>query len=374
MNQYTTFIALDAHKKEHKVAMILNNAATLQHWTIRNTDREIKRMVRQVKIKSDGPVLVCYEAGVCGFALQRKIATDGVDCQVIAPSLIPVKPGERVKTDRRDAAKLVILLRAGMLTEVHPPNPQEESARDLCRCRQAAQEDLGRIRHQILKFLLRRGFHYSDGSHWTQKHLQWLKAIQLAEPIDQVVLADYVSELQHQLARVKQLTQLLEDVSRQAPYATPVGWLRCFCGIDTVTALTLVSELFRFERFGSPRQLMSYLGLTPSEQSSGETEKKGGITKAGNRRVRRVLIEAAWHQRHRPVASQALKQRRQGQASEVIAIAERCHKRLHKRYWYLLHAGKPSQKATTAIAREMVGFLWHVLSRPGEVAGNQDVA
>ncbi len=374
MDQYTTFIALDAHKKEHKVAMILNNAATLQHWTIRNTDREIKRMVRQVKIKSDGPVLVCYEAGVCGFALQRKIATDGVDCQVIAPSLIPVKPGERVKTDRRDAAKLVILLRAGMLTEVHPPNPQEESARDLCRCRQAAQEDLGRIRHQILKFLLRRGFHYSDGSHWTQKHLQWLKAIQLAEPIDQVVLADYVSELQHQLARVKQLTQLLEDVSRQAPYATPVGWLRCFCGIDTVTALTLVSELFRFERFGSPRQLMSYLGLTPSEQSSGETEKKGGITKAGNRRVRRVLIEAAWHQRHRPVASQALKQRRQGQASEVIAIAERCHKRLHKRYWYLLHAGKPSQKATTAIAREMVGFLWHVLSRPGEVAGNQDVA
>ena len=374
MDQYTTFIALDAHKKEHKVAMILNNAATLEHWSIRNTDREIKRMVRQIKAKSNGPVLVCYEAGVCGFALQRKIATDGVACQVIAPSLIPVKPGERVKTDRRDAAKLVKLLRAGMLTEVHPPNPQQESARDLCRCRQAAQEDLGRIRHQILKFLLRRGFHYSDGSHWTQKHVQWLKGITLAEPIDQVVLAEYVSELQHQLARVKQLTQLLEDVSRQAPYATPVGWLRCFCGIDTVTALTLVSELYSFERFASPRQLMSYLGLTPSEQSSGESERKGGITKAGNRRVRRILIEAAWHQRHRPVASQALNLRRQGQSPEVIAIAERCHKRLHKRYWYLLHAGKPPQKATTAIAREMVGFLWHVLSRPDQIAGNQEVA
>jgi transposase len=374
MNQYTTFIALDAHKKEHKVAMILNNGATLEQWTIRNTDREIKRMVRQVRSKSDGPILVCYEAGVCGFALRRKMATDGVDCQVIAPSLIPVKPGERVKTDRRDAAKLVKLLRAGMLTEVHPPNPQEESARDLCRCRQAAQEDLGRIRHQILKFLLRRGFHYSDGSHWTQKHLQWLKGIRLAEPIDQIVLAEYVSELQHQLARVEQLTQLVEDVSRQAPYATPVGWLRCFCGIDTITALTLVSELFSFERFASPRQLMSYLGLTPSERSSGETEKKGGISKAGNRRVRRVLIEAAWHQRHRPVPSHALKQRRQGQAAEVIAIAERCHKRLHKRYWYLLHAGKPPQKVTTAIAREMVGFLWQVLSQPHAITGNRDVA
>ena len=374
MNDYTTYVAMDVHKKQHYIAMILPTSNLIKQWSINNNAREIKRMVKQIKKKAPENVVFCYEAGVCGFGLQRQITAMGPKCIVIAPSLVPFKPGERVKTDRRDAIKLAKFLKAGLLTEVHPPNEKEESVRDLCRCRQSAQEDLCRIRHQVSKFLLRRGYIYSEGNNWTQKHLRWIRAINFEYHADKITFAEYLCELQHRIERVTNLNNHIETVSVQEPYCKAVGWLRCFCGIDTLTAMTIVTELHGFERFESASRLMGYLGLTPSEDSSGDRQKKGSITKVGNSRVRKALIESSWHQRHKPVASQALSKRRKGQEQWVIDIAKKCHKRLYQRYWYLINKGKSPNKVVTAIAREFVGFIWDVLHTSIEIAHDEEAA
>jgi transposase len=361
MKDSTTYVALDAHKKQHTVAMLLPDARQPEQWTVCNSAREIKRMVRRVGKQAPGAVEFCYEAGVCGFALQRRIEAAGATCRVIAPSLVPVKPGERIKTDRRDAKKLVGMFRAGLLTEVHPPSEREESARDLCRCREAANQDLGRVRHQLSKFLLRRGLVYRDGRQWTQKHLRWVEGLRFESARDQWILGEYLAELRHRQDRLASLTRAVEAAAKEAPWNVAVGWLRCFRGIDTVTAMTTVLELHGVERFSSARQLMSYLGMTPSEESSGERERKGEITKAGNGRVRRVLMEASWHQTHPPQLSEALRKRREGQPGWVIALADQAMKRLYQRYWRLVHRGKLPTKAVTAVCREFVGFIWAVL-------------
>jgi transposase len=363
MKELITYVSLDAHKKEHRVAMMLPGEETLQEWTIRNQPREVARMVKRIKKQARGPIEVCYEAGPCGFELQRQIHGEGIWCKVIAPSLVPIKPGERIKTDRRDARKLVTLLAAEMLTEVHPPTEAQESVRDLCRCREAAQKDLLRARHQLLKCLLRRGMAYTSGTLWTQKHLAWLRGLKFKDPVFQHVYTEYLMQVHDREERVVALDQMLQAVGQQDPYRDPVSWLRCFRGIDTVTAVTLVAELYSFERFLTPEALMSYLGLTPSEYSSGQTHHKGGITKAGNQRVRRLLIEASWHQRHVPVNSRVLVQRRQGQPTWVVEIAEKAQRRLHRRYRHLVRQGKNIKVAVTAVAREYVGFLWSVLYR-----------
>lgn len=376
MDNSTTYVALDAHKKEHKVAMLAPGSDIAEEWVVKNQPQEIKRMVKRIRRRSSGPIVFCYEAGVCGFALQRQIASiaENIKCQVIAPSLIPVKPGERIKTDRRDARKLVQLLCAGLLTEVHPPNEQEEAVRDLCRCREAAHKDLMRVRHQLLKFLLRRAVIYREGNHWTNKHMRWLRSLEFDQIVDQAVFNSYLVELEHRMDRLKVLGQILADVAGQEPYKEPVGWLRCFRGIDTITALTIVAELHGFERFTSPRRLMSYLGLTPSENSSGDRQRQGAITKAGNRRVRRMLIEASWHQRHLPIVSKTLRKRREGQPQWVIDIADRAQRRLHRRYLRLLHKDKTPSKAVTAVARELAGFIWSVLYMQAEIGCDENVA
>jgi transposase len=361
MKDSTTYVALDTHKKEHTVGLLLPRQEEPETWTIRNTKRDVRRMVRRIFRRAPGPVKFCYEAGVCGFALQRQIEAEGADCEVIAPSLVPVKPGERIKTDRRDARKLVKMLRAGMLTEVCPPTEEEESVRDLCRCREAAQQDLVRVRHQLSKFLFRRGWIYQAGRQWTQKHLRWVAGIRFDRPRDQQLLSEYLLELQHRQERAASLTRAVEEAAGDCPWTKQVGWLRCFRGIDTITALTILSELHGVGRFDSPRQLMSYLGLTPSEESSGEKDRKGAITKAGNGRVRRVLMEASWHQAKAPGVSRALRKRREGQPAWVIEVADRAMRRLHDRYWRLVQRGKVPTKAATAICREFSGFLWAVL-------------
>ena len=361
MYDSTTYVALDAHKKEHKVAMLLPGVDTPQEWKVANTAVNIRMMVRRIRRKAPGPVVICYEAGVCGFALQRQIQAEGVICKVIAPSLVPVKAGQRIKTDRRDARKLAWYLRAGMLTEVHPPDEEAESARDLVRSCEVAQADLMRSRHRLLKFLLRRGIYYRDGRHWTQKHFRWLSGLRFARARDSVIFNGYLSEVVQRKDRVAELLGAISALATEAPYAKPVGWLRCFRGIDVLTAMTVVTELYAIERFSSPRQLMSYVGLVPSEASSGETEHKGGITKTGNRRVRRVLIQAAWNQRKRVGVSAALQKRRVGQPAWAIQLADHAMRRLHRRYWYLIHRGKVATVAATAVSRELVGFIWAAL-------------
>lgn len=361
MEKGITYVAMDTHKKQHRIALVYPNDELIIEFSVKNTPTEIRKMVRKIKRNAPGKVKFCYEAGVCGFTLQRRIEALGCTCSVIAPSLIPRKPGERKKTDRRDAKKLLGLSMADMLTEVYPPDEQQEAARELTRCRGAAQENLKRIRHQLQKMLVRHGYVFIDGQHWTQKHLRWLGAVEFDQPLLQEVFDCYFTEMRHCLQRVKTLDRELEKLAQSEDYREVVGILRCFYGIETLTAITIIAEVFDFGRFASARDFMSYLGLTPSESSSGEKEHKGSITKTGNKRARRLLTEAAWHHRHSYGVSTALRKRREGQPQWAIDIADRAGLRLRKRYRRLVHRGKLPCKVTTAVARELAGFIWSVL-------------
>ena len=360
MENSITYVAMDTHKKEHNVALQYPGQEEIVRFAVRNTARDITKMVKKIVRQTTGEVKFCYEAGVCGFTLKRRIEAQGCKCMVIAPSLTPRKPGDRIKTDRRDALKLLAMFTAGLLTEVHVPDKQQEAARELARCRQAAQENLRRIRHQILKFLTRHGYIYSQGNHWTVKHLKWLQTLEFGETLLQDVFDSYFTEMQHCIQRLASLDDQVKKLAESEPYKEVVSLLRCFHGIDTLSAVTIITEIFDFGRFSSPGELMSYLGLTCSEFSSGEKQKRGPITKAGNKRVRRVLVETAWHYRHPRGISKPLKARRKGQPQWVIDIADRSGVRLRKRYRHLTNCGKMPCKATVAIARELAGFIWSV--------------
>lgn len=363
MEEPTTFVGMDVHKKQHKIAMLLPGSDEPVEWTVQNEPAGIRRMVRRVKKLAPGPVEFSYEAGVCGFALQRLIEAQGVQCVVIAPSLMPIQPGRRVRTDRRDARKQAELHRGGLLTPVRVPSEAEESVRDLCRARAAARGDRTRARHRLTKLLLRRGLVFHEGGHWTEKHMRWLRGLKFALPADRQIFDEYIGEIDHQDQRLRHLDELLEQAASAEPYGRLVGWLRCFRGIDTVTALSVLTELHGIEsgRFEHPRKLMSFLGLTPSEDSSGERVRRGGITKAGNHHVRRLLVEASWSQRGAPRVGKALQKRRQGQPAWVIRLADKAMRRLNRRYWRLVNAGKLPVKATVAVAREFSGYLWSLL-------------
>ena len=356
-----TFVGLDTAKRSIQVAMLLPDRKQAVEWQEANEPRAVRRMIKRMKREASGEVRVCYEAGPCGYALQRQLRAAEVDCIVVAPSLVPVKPGERVKTDRRDARKLAECHRAGTLTEVHPPTPEEEAARDLCRCREDVREDLLRCRHRMGKLLLRRGL-LCAGQAWTKSHRTWLRSLKFEHEADRSVFDDYLLAIEHLEERLRGLEEKLGALSHEEPYREPVGWLRCYRGIDTVTAMSIVTELHGFARFGSPRELMSYLGLVPSEHSTGGKHRRGAITKSGNGHLRRLLVEASWHYRHRPGVSVKLRQRREGQPGWAIALADRAQIRLNKRYWRLLSHCKPHNKVVTAVARELVGFIWATLS------------
>ena len=362
MKKDTTYVGLDAHKKSIVIAVRAPGAKRPRELTIPHEARTVARWAKKLLREFPGPVVCAYEAGPCGYALQRQLVGLGLECQVVAPGLIPVKPGERVKTDRRDARKLAELLRAGLLTEVHPPSPAQEAVRDLCRSRDDARQDLMRCRHRLSKFLLRGGITWTRGrKHWTQAHHAWLRGLRLEHEAAQAVLETYLLAIEQTDERLRSLDAKLAALSGQEPYATPVAWLRCFRGIDTTSAMMIVAELHDIRRFQTARDLMSYLGITPSEHSSAGRRRLGGITRAGNSRARRILIEAAWHYRHRPAVSLPLRKRRQGQPAPIVALADRAQQRLYRRYWRLLERGKAPNQVVTAMARELTGFLWAAL-------------
>jgi transposase len=361
MGESTTYVALDAHKKFLQVAMLLPGSQSPIEWKVVNEVGAIRRMVKKISREAEGKVRVCYEAGPCGYALQRTLIKLGVDCIVIAPSLIPVKPGDHIKTDRRDARKLAEYFRSGLLTEVHPPTTGEEAFRDLCRCREDAKEDLLRARHRLGKMLLRRGIVWQEGKNWTLSHRKWLRSLSFAHPAEKLVFEDYLLAIEHVEERIRGLETAIASAAKEEPYREPVAALRCFQGIDTITAVTLVAELHDFRRFKSPRELMGYLGLVPSEHSSSESRRLGSITKAGNSHARRVLVESAWHYRHSPHVGRTLRTRREGQPSVVIAIADKAAQRLHRKFRMLHGRGKHIAKVVVAVARELVGFLWAAL-------------
>ena len=288
------------------------------------------------------------------------MTTSRVSCDVVAPALIPRKPGERVKTNRRDARKLAELGRAELLTAVQPPTPADEAVRDLARARDDAREDLQRCRHRLGKLLLRRGRHYA-GRNWTRAHRHWIDTLTWTHAAERTVVDDYLLAIDQTEARLQELDARLAEIAATAPYREPVGWLRCFRGIDTLTAMLMLAELHDFRRFASAPALMAYLGLVPGEDSSGEKHRRGRITRTGNALVRRLLVETAWHYQHRPGVGVALLGRRKGQPSRVIAIADKAQQRLCRRFRKLAAEHKPAPKIAVAIARELAGFVWAAL-------------
>jgi transposase len=364
MENVITYVGLDVHKKVIVVAMLIPGQAAPIRWEFPNEREKVRRGLRRIQREAVGQVVMCYEAGPCGYALQRQVAEfDGsMKCKVVAPSLIPHKPGERIKTDKRDALKLAEYLRSGLLTEVHPPTPEEEAVRDLCRAREDVSEDLRRCQHRLGKFLLRGNVVFIRGKKaWTRSHRLWLNGLKFEQAEKQAVFDDYLLALEQTEARLLGLQIRLTELSQKEPYAEPVGRLRCFRGINTITAMTIVVELYAFGRFRSARGLMAFLGLVPGEHTSSDKVRRTGITKTGNGHVRRLMIESAWHYRHRAVPGAALKKRRLGQPAQAIAIADKAMLRLNRRYTRMVAKGKSSALAVTAVARELTGFVWAAL-------------
>ena len=359
MQESITYVGMDDHKNSINIAALLPSGE-LYEWRIANQERAIRRWVKKLNKVAVGPIECCYEAGPGGFVLQRRLENLGVKSQVVAPSRTPRRPGDRIKTNRRDALKLAKFLGAGLLEEVLPPTQEQEAHRELCRCRGTVQQDLTRSRHRVTKFLLRRGVSYPRRN-WTQGHRRWLRSLRFEQYSDQQVFESYLWSVEQLEQQRAYLDGKLQELAQEPEYREAVGQLRCFRGIDTLTAIILVCELYSFGRFGSARGLMNFLGLVPGEDSTGDDPKRLGITKTGNTRVRRVLVEAAWHYRHRPAVGEKLKKRRAGQPSQALRQADKAMLRLHHRYWALVMKGKEPPKALVAVARELVGFLWALL-------------
>jgi transposase len=360
MEKGTTYVALDDSKRRIVAGILRPPDTEPELREIPNDPQHVRRLF--TRLMREGSVKVCYEAGVSGYDLYRRLTALGVACDVIAPALTPRRPGQRVKTDRRDAAKLVRLFRAGELTAIHVPDETEEAGRDLVRCRDDIRRDVLRWRHRVRKLLARHGRVYLVGKNWSQAHWRWIRSQQFDQPPLQRAFEASLFALEQALARQAELDKEVEALATTEPYREPVGWLRCFRGLDTLSAMILLAEVVDFARFRRPRELMAYLGLVPSEYSSGDSQRRGALTKAGNSHARRVLVEAAWHYRHRPTVGRALALRSEGQPPAVVAQAWRAQQRLHRRYRHLVGHGKRSPVAVAAVARELVGFIWAAMT------------
>lgn len=362
MEQPITWVGIDDDKLNLTVA-VLRGVVESEVRRLPNEDQALRRWVRRLVRESEGgEIRMCYEAGPNGFALMRRLEAMGpLVVEVVAPSLTPRRSGQRVKTDPIDARKLAHLYRAGELVAVSVPDDDAEASRDLVRTYHRVGVEATRKRHHILKFLVRRGRIYREGSHWTVKHRAWLKAQRFESWKDTMVFDELLSGLRELEDRRARMAESLERLGQEDVRSVEVGVLRCFRGIDTASALTLVTEIFRVERFGRARELMSFLGMTPSVYQSAATEIRGGITKTGNRYARWVLGQVADRYRHHPEVGAVLKQRRRGQPVWAVEIADRAMHRLHKRTWALTMRGMHPSKVKTAVARELVGFLWEAL-------------
>jgi len=349
---------MDVHQDSVMVAVLPEGAAVCEE--VRELPPDLAKIRRLfAKLSKRGTVQACYEASGCGYVLQRALAKWGIACEVIAPSLIPVRAGDRRKTDKRDAAKLARLYRAGELVAIRIPDEAAEQVRSLVRCRETLTREVLKSRHYVLKLLLSRGHVYRAGGNWTLAHWTWLRKIAL-EGADAITLRTYLELLEYKLIQRDSLDKEIEEIAFSDAYREPVGRLRCMRGIDTLTAMILICEIGDVRRFASPRQLMGYLGLTVSETSSGGVERRGGITKTGNARARRILVEASWHYRYPPRSSLALRRRQEGQPTAIVAHSWRAQKRLHKKFEALAYRMAPT-KAVVAVARELVGFVWALL-------------
>ena len=359
MKKNLRFVGLDVHKDSIAIAVAESGrdpARLLE--TIAADDLALLKVLD--RLGSRARLRVCYEAGPTGYRLARQLNEQGICCVVVAPSLVPTQKNRRIKTDRRDAVKLAHFLRSGDLVEVTVPEAQTEAMRDLERAREDAIQVERVARQQLDKFLLRHGRRWSQGCKWTLKHWRWIKVQEFSEEASRRVLSDYINTVEQALARVERLTADITELVERWTLGPLVRALQALRGVDLVTAVVLAAEIGDFKRFATPKQLMAYLGLVPSEHSSGGTRRQGGITRTGNRHARWILVEAAWNYRFRPCASKRIGARRQLVAAGVRTIAEKAEQRLARRFRKLIDRGKSSQKAVTAVARELVGFVWAI--------------
>jgi transposase len=354
MHESTTVtVGLDVHARSIRLAAIRADEL-LEERTLPHDEDAVERLLRRWPT-----VRCCYEAGPTGFGLYRRLVARGIECAVVAPGLVPQRPGDRVKTDPRDARKLARLLAGGLLEPIHVPSPELEAARDLVRAREDARLDRMRDRHRLSKFCLRHG-RLLPTSAWTVTRRKWLSEQRFEYAAEQLTFDTYLHAVDLVDARIEQLERGIRETAAQGPWRELVARLRCLRGIDTLTALALVAEIGDFGRFKSAEELMAFVGLVPSEHSSGEHRRQGSITKVGNSHVRRLLVEAAWHARRRPKVGYELGRRQRGQDAAVIERAWRCQQRLHCRWQRMAGRGKPHQKIVVACARELAGFVWAI--------------
>jgi transposase len=351
------YVGLDVHKDS--IVMSVAESGNAEAKVLGTFPNDINKIMKQLKkLSPDVSLLrVCYEAGPTGFGLSRRLKKEGIDC-IVAPSLVPQKAGLRIKTDRRDSRKLAHYLRSGDLTQVWVPDEQTEALRDLERTRDDAKNAERTARHQLSKFLLRNDRAYRDGTEWTAKHMTWVRQQKFEDACRQCVMDDYVKAVEDATARVKQLMKHIETFVKGHALQPLVKAMMGFRGIQILSATVIAAEIGDLRRFKTARQFMAFLGLVPSESSSGNSVKRGSLTKTGNGHVRRILIEAAQHYRHRPVLSAALRKRQEGISKEVRDISWEAQQRLCNRLTHFTNSGKPRNKAIVALARELAGFIW----------------
>jgi transposase len=361
MKEKLRFLGLDVHAETIAVAVADPDGEVRSLGAIPNRVESIRKMIRKL-----GPVeklRACYEAGQTGYVVYWQLAELGVQCEVVAPTLVPVKAGDRVKTDRRDAEKLARCYRSGDLTAVWVPDEASEALRDLVRAREAAKQDQMRARHRLSKFLLRSGQRPPTGVRpWTRPYLIWVAQLRFTQIAQEATRQDYLHEVEHMRERVARLEQAIMGAVKLASPALQqvINDLQALRGIADISAVTIAAELGQVSRFGSARQLMGYCGAVPSEDSSGKRIRRGGITKTGNAHLRRIVGEAAWSYRRPPCIWYGLRRRQESISEEAKEIAWKAQHRLHKRYMRLGAAGKPHGKIITAVARELLGFIWAI--------------
>jgi transposase len=360
MYEATTCVGIDWHQKKLVMAIVVPGLGKVEEMTIPNEVKSIKRWAQMMLARCGSSLICVYESGAGGFALHRELKKHGIQCEVAAASLIPTANG-RLKTDRRDAKGLVGQLRAGTLHFVRIPTQAQEALRELTRYRQSVSEGVRSLRLQIGTMLMRHQERYLDGKKWTKRFRVWLKSVRLGEAISQEVLWDLVSQLELLEQRLNNLDRRLESFKNDDYWGATIRALCCLRGVKTVTATSLAAEIGDVRGFGKPGQLMSWVGAVPSEHSSGDRRHRGSITKAGNGRVRRLLVEASWNARTPPHSKAAVVQRRKGEPAAIVAIAQKSELRLYSRFRRLQFLGKPAPVAAVAVAREMAGAIWAIL-------------
>ena len=357
------YVGLDVHKESITVAYCCDDGSPpLIHSTIGTRHSDIDKLIRQLRSKGK-PLMFVYEAGPCGYWLYRLFSKKNLSCWVVAPSLIPRRAGDRVKTDRRDALNLARLMRAGDLRPVYVPQLEDEAVRDLSRAREAARDDLNNARHRLKSFLLRHDIRYEGRANWGPAHLRWIARLVIDTPAGQFAFQEYVNTVSERSERLQRIECELREQAAQWRMFPVVQALQAMRGVQFTVALTSVAELGDITRFDNPKQLMAYLGLTPSENSSGERRRLGGITKAGNTHARRALVEAAKAYRFKAKVSEAIQKRQEQLPKPVQDIAWKAQVRLCKRHARLRAKGKHPNTVTVAIARELAAFMWAIATR-----------